>query len=94
VEILSAPNGSTQAPAAPTDPNAIAKPIVPESNVLPEAEKPAEAPNQVNDIKSGDNSTPAAAAPNGKQKKPKVDQSEDSSSKKKKKKGLAKINPF
>jgi len=93
VEIVNAPNSSTQAPAAPTDPNAVVKSIVPESNALPEAEKPAEAPNQVNDIKAGDNSASAVTAPNGK-KKPKVDQSDESSSKKKKKKGLAKINPF
>jgi outer membrane protein assembly factor BamD len=95
VEIVNAPNSSTQAPASPvqSDPNALVKPVVPSNNVLPEADKPAEAPVQVNDIKSGDNpSTPAVA--NGKQKKPKVDQSEDSSSKKKKKKGLAKLNPF
>ena len=81
-------------PAAPTDPNAVVKPIVPENNALPEAEKPAEAPNQENDIKPGEVPTPAVAASTGKQKKPKVDQSDESSSKKKKKKGLAKINPF
>ncbi len=40
------------------------------------------------------NPTPAVAAPKGKQKKPKVDQSDESSSKKKKKKGLDKLNPF
>jgi outer membrane protein assembly factor BamD len=95
VEIVNAPN-STQAPAGPTqpDPNAVVKSIVPSSNALPAAEKPAEAPVQVNDIKPGENPTPAVAATNGKQKKPKVDQSEESSSKKKKKKGLAKVNPF
>ena len=64
--------------------------------LLPAAEKPAEAPVQVNDIKPGEN--PAAGTPtptqNGKTKKPKVDLSDESSSKKKKKKGLAKLNPF
>ena len=95
VEIVNAPSTSTQAPAsaAQTDPNALVKPIAAASNALPGAEKPAEAPVQVNDIKSGE-SQPPAAVTNGKQKKPKVDQSDESSSKKKKKKGLAKINPF
>jgi outer membrane protein assembly factor BamD len=97
VEIVSAPNSPTQAPANPvqTDPNALVKPVVPSNSVLPEADKPAEAPVQVNDIKSGDNPAPAVTAPNGsKPKKPKVDQSDESSSKKKKKKGLGKLNPF
>ncbi len=104
VEILSAPNGSAQAPtgagqapgAAQADPNALVKPVGPSNSVLPAAEKPAEAPLQVNDIKPGEN--PAQPTPNtatnGKPKKPKVDQSEESSSKKKKKKGLGKLNPF
>jgi outer membrane protein assembly factor BamD len=88
VQIVSAPNG----PAGPqADPNALVKPVVPQSNALPAPEAPAEAPNQVNDIK---NPTPQPAATNGKTKKPKVDQSDESSSKKKKKKGLGKLNPF
>jgi outer membrane protein assembly factor BamD len=91
VQIISAPNS----PAGPqTDPNALVKPVVPASNVLPSAEAPAEAPNQVNDIKPGENPTPPPAVTNGKPKKPKVDQSDESSSKKKKKKGLGKLNPF
>ena len=95
VEIVNAPNSPAQAPAAtaPADPNALVQPVVPPSNALPAAEKPAEAPTQVNDIKSGD-SQPTPPAAKGKPKKPKVDQSDESSSKKKKKKGLAKINPF
>ena len=94
VQILSAPNSATQAPANPaqTDPNALVKPIVPANNALPSADAPAVAPNQVNDIKPGENPTPPPAV--GKPKKPKVDQSDESSSKKKKKKGLAKLNPF
>ncbi len=95
VQIVSAPNNGTAAPAspAPADPNALVKPVVPASNALPAPDAPAEAPNQVNDIKPGENpATPAVT--NGKQKKPKVDQSDESSSKKKKKKGLAKLNPF
>jgi outer membrane protein assembly factor BamD len=93
---LTAPAGGTgvgaevvSAPAA--DPNAVIKPVGPDKTVIPAAEKPAEAPAQVNDVKPG--STPAAAATNDK-KKPKVDSSDESSSKKKKKKGLARLNPF
>ena len=96
VEIVNAPNSAATAPASTTqtDPNALIKPVVPASNALPSADAPAEAPIQVNDIKPGESPTPAVAAPTGKQKKPKVDQSDESSSKKKKKKGLGKLNPF
>jgi len=65
--------------------------VGPVNTALPAAEKPAEAPLQVNDIKAG--TTPAASA-DGKKKKPKADLSDESSSKKKKKKGLSKLNPF
>jgi outer membrane protein assembly factor BamD len=41
-------------------PDAVLKPVGPDKTVAPPAEKPAEAPGQVNDIKSG--STPAQAA--------------------------------
>jgi outer membrane protein assembly factor BamD len=91
VQIVSAPNSPT---GPQTDPNALVKPVVPQSNALPSADAPGEAPNQVNDIKPGANPTPQTAATNGKPKKPKVDQSDESSSKKKKKKGLGKLNPF
>jgi outer membrane protein assembly factor BamD len=61
---------------------------------LPAVEKPADAPNTVNDIQPGQ-APPAAAAPaNGKKAKPEFDKSDESSSKHKKKKGIAKINPF
>ena len=86
VQIVSAP----AAPAA-ADPNAVIKAVGPVNTALPAAEKPAEAPLQVNDIKAG--TTPAASA-DGKKKKPKADLSDESSSKKKKKKGLSKLNPF
>jgi outer membrane protein assembly factor BamD len=95
VQIVSAPNSAAGAPnPAPADPNALVKPVVPTNNALPSAEAPAEAPNQVNDIKPGENPTPPPAVASGKTKKPKVDQSDESSSKKKKKKGLGKLNPF
>jgi outer membrane protein assembly factor BamD len=93
VQIVNAPSGSATAPGTTQpDRNALVQPIAPANNALPAADKPAEAPIQQNDIKAGDNPAPADA--NGKQKKPKVDQSDESSSKKKKKKGLAKLNPF
>jgi outer membrane protein assembly factor BamD len=80
------------APAA--DSNAVVKPVGPTSTVLPAAEKPAEAPDQVNDVKSGSAPAQPASAANAKKKAPKADLSDESSSKKKKKKGLGKINPF
>jgi outer membrane protein assembly factor BamD len=100
VQVVSAPNGAAPAsPAAPgtaakADTNAVVQPVGPANTVLPAAEKPAEAPTQVNDIKPGENSGSTDQAANGKQKKPKADLSDESSSKKKKKKGLAKLNPF
>ncbi len=88
-EIVSAPSGT---PAA--DPNAVVKPVGPVSTALPAAEKPAEAPLQVNEIKPGTAPTAPTEAVGTKHKKPKTDLSDESSSKKKKKKGLSKINPF
>jgi outer membrane protein assembly factor BamD len=95
---LEAPEGGTgvgvqvvTAPAA-ADPNAVVKPVGPTSTVVPAAEKPAESPDQVNEIKPG--STPAQSATAANKKKPKTDLSDESSSKKKKKKGLSKLNPF
>ena len=86
-QIISAPNSPVAA-----DPNAVLKPVGPTDTTLPPVEKPAEAPTQVNDIKSGQ--TPAQSTAANSKKKPKADLSEDSSSKKKKKKGIAKLNPF
>ena len=80
VQVVNAPNAEP-----------VIKPVGPVNTVAPPAEKPAEAPSQVNDVKSG--STPALAA-GTKQKKPKADLNDESSSKKKKKKGMAKLNPF
>ena len=88
VEVVSAPAG---APAA--DPNAVIQPVSPGNSAIPAAEKPSEAPLQVNDIKStGATATPIAST-NAKKKAPKA-ASDESSSKKKKKKGLSKLNPF
>ena len=82
VQVVSAPSGS--------DPNAVVNSVGPASTALPAAEKPAEAPDQVNEIKPGQ--VPAAVVTKGK--KPRADLSDESSSKKKKKKGLKKVNPF
>jgi outer membrane protein assembly factor BamD len=78
------------APAA--DPNAVVKPVGPANTAIPAAEKPTEAPDQVNDVKPG--STPTTAANPADAKKHKADLNDESSSKKKKKKGLSKLNPF
>jgi outer membrane protein assembly factor BamD len=89
VSIVSAPSG-TQA----TDPNAVVKPVGPTSTVLPAAEKPAESPIQVNDIKPGEVPQQNTANAQAKPKKPGTDLSDESSSRKKKKKGISKLNPF
>jgi outer membrane protein assembly factor BamD len=92
---LEKPEGGTgvgvqvvSAPAA--DPHPVVKPVGPVNTTLPAAEKPAEAPDQVNDVKPGSN--PAANAADARKKK--ADLSDESSSKKKKKKGISKLNPF
>jgi outer membrane protein assembly factor BamD len=87
VSIVNAPSGSTAA-----DP--LVKPVGPANTALPAAEKPAEAPDQVNEIKPGTAPTAPTTATNGKKNKTKADLDEESSSKKKKKKGLGKLNPF
>ena len=90
--------GSTAAPAAATPSEREMggiKPVTPNTPApLPAVEKPAAAPDAVNEVTPG--SQPAAQAPpaNGKKAKPVYDKSDASSSKKKKKKGLDKLNPF
>ena len=97
--IVSVPSSTPAEPAKPAeDPNAVVKGVGPTQTVLPNAEAPSAAPDQVNEIKPG--SVPAATAAEQAnsakptKKKPKLDQSDESSSKKKKKKGLSKLNPF
>jgi outer membrane protein assembly factor BamD len=89
VEILSNTNNATK-----PDDNGGLKAVGPESTnaPLPAAEKPADAPEVVNDIKPG--TQPAAQTADGKKPKPAFDKDDESSSKHKKKKGLAKLNPF
>ncbi|MGA9670963.1 MAG: outer membrane protein assembly factor BamD, partial [Terracidiphilus sp.] len=83
VEVVSAPA---------VDPNAVVKPVGPSSTVVPAPEKPAEAPDQINEVKPG--ATPVPSQADARKKKPKVDTNDESSSKKKKKKGISKLNPF
>ena len=90
VQVVNAPSGE----AAAADPNAVVKPVGPVNQVLPAAEAPAVAPDQVNDIKAGAAPTAPTTADGKKKKAPKADLNDESSSKKKKKKGLSKLNPF
>jgi outer membrane protein assembly factor BamD len=70
--------------------------VGPKDTTLPPVERPAEAPDQVNEVHNNGGTTPAktAAASKKKPKRPKEDKDEESSSKDKKKKGLGKLNPF
>jgi len=90
VQVVNAPSGE----AAAADANAVVKPVGPVNTVLPAAEGPAPAPDQVNDIKPGASPQSPTTANGKKKKAPKADLDDESSSKKKKKKGLAKLNPF
>ncbi len=90
-----APAASQPAPANPADVNGGLHAVGPvNSTALPAAEKPAAAPDAVNDV--AEKPQPAAQTPNanGKNPKPAYDKSTESDSKHKKKKGLAKLNPF
>ncbi|MEO6982692.1 MAG: outer membrane protein assembly factor BamD, partial [Edaphobacter sp.] len=98
VEILTP--GATASPAtppaaAPSSDNGGLKAVGPvNATPLPAAEKPAAAPDTINDIAPGTQPAAQAATANGKKAKPAFDKAGESSSKHKKKKGLAKINPF
>lgn len=61
---------------------------------LPPVEKPAEAPDAVNDIAGKPQPAAQQPAANGKKTKPEFDKSQESSSKHPKKKGIKRINPF
>jgi outer membrane protein assembly factor BamD len=64
------------------------------SKPLPPIEKPAVAPDAINEVAPG-SQPPAQLAPvDGKKPKAVINKSDDSSSKNKKKKGLSKLNPF
>jgi outer membrane protein assembly factor BamD len=91
------PAGNPAAPANPAADNYGLKPVGPAAtnDALPAVDKPAAAPDQVNDAKAG--SQPAAqvqtGTKKGKAKNVPVDKSKESSSKKKKT-GIDKLNPF
>ncbi len=101
-----APAGSTAFPgsapaaassdASPANDNGGLKAVGPvNSTPLPAVEKPAAAPDAVNDI--ADKPQPAAQTGNANAKKnakPAFDKGDESSSKHKKKKGVSKLNPF
>ena len=97
--IVAAPSSGTipaegQPAAAPADGGLKAVGPV-DATPLPAAEKPAEAAEQVNDVKPTGTSQAAVPASDAKKTpKPAYDPSQDSSSKHKKKKGLDKLNPF
>jgi outer membrane protein assembly factor BamD len=107
VEILT-PGVSSTAPAIGTsasslpaatgaqDPNfGLATPTA-KITALPPVEKPAAAPDQVNDAAGKPEPAAQTKAANAKKKTktPKEDKTDESSSKKKPKKGLDKLNPF
>ena len=89
VSVVNAPSNTAAA-----DPNAVVKPVGPTDTTVPAAEAPAPAPDQINDIKAGQNQTQATVTDSKNKKAPKPDLNDESSSKKKKKKGLSKLNPF
>jgi outer membrane protein assembly factor BamD len=90
-------NGAPVPTAAPD--NGGLKAVGPtDTTQLPPVEKPADAPSQINDVKSAPaqvtTGTTSAAAANKKGDRGKFDPNAESSSKHKKKKGLDKFNPF
>jgi outer membrane protein assembly factor BamD len=91
------PNGAAPA-ATPANPGAEfgLKPVGPaNSNApLPPIDKPAPAPDQINDVKANEQSKAQVQTGTKGKKNVPVDTSKESSSKKKKKKGLDKLNPF
>ena len=89
VEIVS-PSSKTA-----NDPNGGLKPVgPPNTSAIPAIEKPAVAPDQVNDVPAGSQPAAQAAQPGAKKTNPSFDKDDESSSKHKKKKGLSKLNPF
>jgi outer membrane protein assembly factor BamD len=91
-------NRASDRPAATGAPDAnygITAPKPPDNSPLPVAEKPAEAPDAVNEV-AGHPQPPAQTKAEGQKKvpKPSYDKNDESSSKHKKKKGADKLNPF
>ncbi len=95
-------NPAEASPAAPGGANAqpIAAPVGPtDQKALPAIDKPAEAPQQINEVPAAQQGAQvqtgatASGKPNKKKKAP-FDKKDESSSQHKKKKGLDKLNPF
>jgi outer membrane protein assembly factor BamD len=85
----------TAAPAPAVDPTGGIKPVgPPDTNQLAPIEKPAAAPEPINDAATTKQPTAQAPLANGKKPKVECDKSDESCSRHKKKKGLAKLNPF
>jgi len=77
------------------DDNGGLKPLPPTTPAaLPPVEKPAAAPDAINEVTPGSTPPAQTAAAKGKTPKPAFDKADESSSKHKKKKGLSKLNPF
>jgi outer membrane protein assembly factor BamD len=97
-------SGSNAVPATPPAASsavqpandAVVKPVGPVDNKpLPPVDKPAEAADQINDVKSGGAQVNTGTTASGKKaKKAPYNSKEESSSKHKKKKGIDKVNPF
>jgi outer membrane protein assembly factor BamD len=89
-----APAAGSGTPATAVPDNGGLKPVGPENaTALPAVDKPADAPTQVNDVKSAP-ATVTTGTTSTAAEKSKYDASKESSSKHKKKKGLDKLNPF
>jgi outer membrane protein assembly factor BamD len=94
-----APSGA--APAGGANAQPIVAPVGPtDAKPMPAVDKPAEAPQQINEVPAGQQNaqvktgTTASGKPSKKAKKAPFDKKDESSSQHKKKKGLDKLNPF
>ena len=95
-----AAEGASSANGAPAAERTLVAPVGPVNNQpLPAVDKPAEAPQQINQVPAGGTAQVATGAnasgkPTSKKKKAPYDKKDESSSKHKKKEGLDKLNPF
>jgi len=96
-----ATDGATPAAELHSNSEPLVKPVGPSGNnqPLPAVDKPAEAPQQINQVPAGGNAQVATGAnasgkPTKKTKKAPYNKKDESSSKHKKKEGLDKLNPF
>ena len=95
--VTTSPVSNLPAATGAPDPNNGIRSVGPkDTSALPPVEKPAEAPDQVNDLNGQPPQPPAQTKAEGQKKNPKqpYDKDDESSSKHKKKKGLSKLNPL